>query len=229
MNFEDNSLPRTGNQSGGNNSLAPSTRFESSRPATGDLIANQGPSQVSIDRPSNSDRPVEVTAVEDFQANGLLHRHRYGVEEEQQAPGTVKSNGIVGSPNFHTVHITDEGDNTGAETASDDTDWSESTIVPRRNLGFIQTTSLMLNGTIGAGVFITPGYVLALTRSKPIALVLWALGGVYTALRYVACSTMEKIQLICMGLSMLIYLEFGTALPFNGGALIYVGNIKIRY
>lgn len=64
-----------------------------------------------------------------------------------------------------------------------DTTWSESTSVPRRNLGFVQTTSLMLNTTIGSGIFNTPGYVLALTRSKRVSLILWAVGGVYSALR----------------------------------------------
>ena len=192
MSFENSSVPRNGDQSTGNNSLVSSTRFESRGSTTGGPIANEGPSQASIDRPSNSEQLVEVIPVEDFQTNGLHHRHRYGVEEQQQAPGTVTSNEIVGSPKFQTMHITDERDNIDAETGSVDTDWSESTIVPRRNLGFIQITSLMLNSTIGSGVFITPGYVLALTRSKPIALGLFALGGVYTALRYVARSTMER-------------------------------------
>jgi hypothetical protein len=71
------------------------------------------------------------------------------------------------------------------DDASGDTNWSESTNVPRRNLGFVQITSLMLNATIGGGIFNTPGYVLALTRSKKIALILWAVGGVYSGLRYV--------------------------------------------
>lgn len=70
-------------------------------------------------------------------------------------------------------------------TADDgSTTWTESTNVPRRNLGFLQITSLMLNATIGSGIFNTPGYVLALTRSKTISMVLWAVGGVYTGLRY---------------------------------------------
>ena len=70
-------------------------------------------------------------------------------------------------------------------TADDgSTTWTESTTVPRRNLGFLQITSLMLNATIGTGIFNTPGYVLALTRSKTISMVLWAVGGVYTGLRY---------------------------------------------
>lgn len=66
-----------------------------------------------------------------------------------------------------------------------DTAWSESTTVPRRKLGFIQVVSLILNTTIGSGIFNTPGYVLALTRSKRVSLILWAVGGIYSALRYI--------------------------------------------
>ena len=64
-----------------------------------------------------------------------------------------------------------------------DSRFTETTSVPRRKLGFVQAVSLMLNTTIGTGIFTTPGYVLALTRSKRISLVLWAVGGVYSALR----------------------------------------------
>ena len=68
---------------------------------------------------------------------------------------------------------------------SEYTNFTEDTTVPDRNLGYIQTTSLMLNTTLGYGIFITPGYVLALTRSKEICLILWAVGGIYSAIAYV--------------------------------------------
>lgn len=88
--------------------------------------------------------------------------------------------------NEDSLHIDKKpvGDDSGErdDDGSVDTAWSESTTVPRRNLGFVQTTSLMLNATIGGGIFNTPGYVLALTRSKRISLVLWAVGGVYSGL-----------------------------------------------
>ena len=172
MSFEEQSITHTSDQFRGNMSLASSTRFESRGPTAGGLTAaDQGTSQVSISQLNDSDHSVEVGLAKDPPTNALHHRHGYGVEEEKRDPGPFTPNGSVGSPKMD-------------ETASVDTDWSESTIVPRRNLGFIQITSLMLNGTIGSGPFITPGYVLLLTRSKPIALALWALGGVYTALRY---------------------------------------------
>ncbi|KAH7350518.1 amino acid permease-domain-containing protein [Rhexocercosporidium sp. MPI-PUGE-AT-0058] len=60
-------------------------------------------------------------------------------------------------------------------------------------------------GGVGIGIFTTPGAVLFYTKSKPISLVLWATGGVFTSI------------------FILVYLEFGSALTFNGGELIYVG------
>jgi hypothetical protein len=83
------------------------------------------------------------------------------------------------------VPRSDEGGDDEDE-ASLDSGWTEATLVPRRNLGFIQCSALMINQMIGTGVFTTPGYVLLLTKSKPIALVLWLVGGIYSLLRSVA-------------------------------------------
>ncbi|KAF2099470.1 hypothetical protein NA57DRAFT_55435 [Rhizodiscina lignyota] len=91
------------------------------------------------------------------------------------------------------------------------TAFTESTVVPRRNLGFLQTTSLMLNGSLGGGFFFTtPGFVLALVPSKRICIVLWIVGGIYT---YLGAT---------------IFAEYGTALPYNGGALVYFDEVFHR-
>jgi hypothetical protein len=66
-----------------------------------------------------------------------------------------------------------------------DSNWTESTTVPRRSLGFVQCSALMINQMIGTGVFTLPGVVLLLTKSKPIAITLWAVGGIYSLLRLV--------------------------------------------
>ncbi|KAG4436168.1 hypothetical protein IFR05_008372 [Cadophora sp. M221] len=60
---------------------------------------------------------------------------------------------------------------------------------------------------VGTGIFTTPGYVLSLTNGKGLSLFLWGLGGVYAAL--------------CL----VIYLDYGTAMPFNGGELIYFNKV----
>ncbi|KAF2108836.1 amino acid permease-domain-containing protein [Lophiotrema nucula] len=99
----------------------------------------------------------------------------------------------------------------GNFTSVDQSVFTENTTVPRRNLGFIQVTSLMLNGCLGNGFyFTTPGYVLALVRSKRVCLVLWAIGGIYSAL------------------GMTVFLEYGMALPFNGGPLVYLDVVFRR-
>lgn len=85
-------------------------------------------------------------------------------------------------------------------------DWSESSNVPRRDLGFLQIFSLIVNSVVGTGIFTQPGLVLALTKSKPIALGLWVAGSAYTAV------------------TLFVFLEYGTALPFNGGPMVYVSE-----
>lgn len=67
--------------------------------------------------------------------------------------------------------------------------WTESTLVPRRSLGSVQCSSMMINQMIGTGIFTTPGYVLQLTKSKPLALGLWVVVGIYSLLRCVQTST----------------------------------------
>ena len=60
-----------------------------------------------------------------------------------------------------------------------DTAWTESTDVPRRQLGVFRVASLMINQMVGTGIFTTPAYVLLMTKSKPLTLGLFVLGGVY--------------------------------------------------
>lgn len=60
-----------------------------------------------------------------------------------------------------------------------DTRWTESTDVPRRQLGVFPVASLMINQMVGTGIFTTPAYVLLVTKSKPLTLGLFVLGGVY--------------------------------------------------
>ncbi|KAF2474440.1 uncharacterized protein BDR25DRAFT_122014 [Lindgomyces ingoldianus] len=93
-------------------------------------------------------------------------------------------------------------------TPTNSDDWDErNAIVPRSNLTVIDVAALILNKMVGTGIFTTPGTVLAFTRSKGISVGLWAVGGLWSSL------------------FLLVYLEFGNALPFNGGELIYLDEI----
>jgi hypothetical protein len=103
----------------------------------------------------------------------------------QTQPATISLQDFAsphGQPTATSDHGTEEY---GADEASFDSNWTESTTVPRRNLGFVQCSALMINQMIGTGIFTLPGVVLVLTKSKPIAIVLWAVGGIYSMLRFV--------------------------------------------
>ncbi|KAF2730347.1 hypothetical protein EJ04DRAFT_567848 [Polyplosphaeria fusca] len=90
-------------------------------------------------------------------------------------------------------------------------DWNERHAqVPRSNLTELDVAALILNKMIGTGWATTPGSVLALTKSKGMSVALWSVGGLWTML------------------FLLVYLEFGNALPFNGGELIYLDEIYRR-
>lgn len=87
-------------------------------------------------------------------------------------------------------------------------DWRETDAkVPQANLGILDVAALILNKQIGTGIFSTPGLVLATTRAKGLSVALWTIGGLWTTL------------------FLLVYLEFGNSLPFNGGELVYLDEV----
>ena len=67
----------------------------------------------------------------------------------------------------------------GSVIESLNSNWTESTDVPRRQLGVLSVASLMINQMVGTGIFTKPAYVLLVTKSKPLTLGFFALGGVY--------------------------------------------------
>lgn len=100
----------------------------------------------------------------------------------------------------------EEAQNKGSddESINPPSEWSENSNTPKRHLGFWQIFSLIINSVVGTGIFTQPGYVLFLTKSKSVALALWGIGGMYTIV------------------TMLVFVEYGVALPFNGGPMVYV-------
>jgi hypothetical protein len=85
----------------------------------------------------------------------------------------------------------------GSETSRVGSNFTEEVDVdprrPKRHLTFLNVAALVIDQMVGAGIFTTPGLVLGLTKSKPIALVLWGLGGVHSFLWY------EQFVLKCYG------------------------------
>jgi amino acid transporter len=74
----------------------------------------------------------------------------------------------------------------------------------KRQIGVVSATFLVVNRVIGTGIFATPGSILALSGSVGLSLFMW-LAGAIIALAGTA-----------------VYLEFGTAIPQNGGEKNYL-------
>jgi amino acid transporter len=90
-------------------------------------------------------------------------------------------------------------------------DWNEENIQAHRPpLTVLDVAALILNKQIGTGIFTTPGAVLLSTQSKGLSVALWTIGGFWTLM------------------FLFIYLEFGEALPYNGGELVYLDEIYGR-
>lgn len=74
----------------------------------------------------------------------------------------------------------------------------------KRQIGVVSATFLVVNRVIGTGIFATPGAILALSGSVGLSLFIWVAGIIITAA------------------GMAVYLEFGTAIPKNGGEKNYL-------
>ncbi|KAI5837444.1 amino acid permease-domain-containing protein [Morchella snyderi] len=83
----------------------------------------------------------------------------------------------------------------------------------KRMLGYISTSSLIINRMIGTGIFSKPSDILKKTGSKGGALLLWVVGGMMTLS------------------GLLLYLELGIRYPENGGELVYLERCypNLRY
>jgi amino acid transporter len=90
------------------------------------------------------------------------------------------------------------------ETASDAGHDIYETSDGRRQIGLVSAIFLIFNRMIGTGIFATPSSILALSGSVGLSLFIWVAG------------------LIIAAAGMAVYLEFGTALPRNGGEKNYL-------
>ncbi|KAJ5923588.1 hypothetical protein N7454_008833 [Penicillium verhagenii] len=80
----------------------------------------------------------------------------------------------------------------------------EATPDSRRQIGIFSATLLIFNRVIGTGIFATPGTILQLSGSVGLALFMWVIG-TFIAMAGTA-----------------VYLEWGTAIPKNGGEKNYL-------
>ncbi|TFK82274.1 amino acid transporter [Polyporus arcularius HHB13444] len=74
----------------------------------------------------------------------------------------------------------------------------------RRQIGVVSAVFLIFNRMVGTGVFSTPSSILALSGSVGLALFIWVAG------------------MLIAAAGMAVYLEFGSALPRNGGEKNYL-------
>lgn len=74
----------------------------------------------------------------------------------------------------------------------------------KRQIGVVSATFLIVNRVIGTGIFATPGSILALSGSVGLSLFMWVAG------------------MLIAGAGTAVYLEFGTAIPRNGGEKNYL-------
>jgi hypothetical protein len=80
----------------------------------------------------------------------------------------------------------------------------------KREIGVISAAFLVFNRMVGTGIFATPSGILQLSGSVGLALFLWVAGSVIAAA------------------GMAVYLEFGTAIPKNGGEKNYLEFVYKR-
>ncbi|KAK4448712.1 putative high affinity methionine permease [Podospora aff. communis PSN243] len=74
----------------------------------------------------------------------------------------------------------------------------------KRHIGVVSATFLIVNRVIGTGIFATPGAILALSGSVGLSLFIWVAG------------------MLIAAAGTAVYLEFGTAIPKNGGEKNYL-------
>ncbi|CAK3784412.1 amino acid transporter [Lecanosticta acicola] len=74
----------------------------------------------------------------------------------------------------------------------------------KRQIGVVSATFLIFNRMIGTGIFATPSGILSLSGSVGLALFMWLAG------------------MLIAAAGMAVYLEFGTAIPRNGGEKNYL-------
>ncbi|KAF4552373.1 High-affinity methionine permease-like protein 2 [Elsinoe fawcettii] len=80
----------------------------------------------------------------------------------------------------------------------------------KRQIGITSATFLIFNRMVGTGVFATPSGILSLTGSVGLALFMWVAG------------------MLIAAAGMAVYLEFGTAIPKNGGEKNYLEYVFRR-
>ncbi|KAF2111931.1 amino acid permease-domain-containing protein [Lophiotrema nucula] len=170
-----------------------------------------GTGSVSVRSKSASSSKHETKSVSDAGPSNSSQVTAVGTEAPKVPPvPTINETYAISNARIHTDPSSSTSRSTKSRRENSD-DWDErNAVVPRSNLTVLDVAALIVNKMIGTGWATTPGSVLLFTKSKGVSVALWTVGGLWT------------------GLFLLVYLEFGNALPFNGGELIYLDEIYRR-
>lgn len=84
-----------------------------------------------------------------------------------------------------------------------------------RKLGFFSVVFLIVNAVMGTGIFSTPSIVFKTVNSVGSALMLWLTGAILTLCGFDHAEMLTNY-------SLLVYLEYGLAIPRSGGDKNYV-------
>ncbi|PFH51062.1 hypothetical protein AMATHDRAFT_143364 [Amanita thiersii Skay4041] len=86
-----------------------------------------------------------------------------------------------------------------------DADPSDENVTPaRRQIGLVSAVFIIFNRIIGTGVFATPSFILSLSGSVGLTLIMWVIGAMIA------------------GAGMQVYIVWGSAIPRNGGEKNYL-------
>ena len=97
----------------------------------------------------------------------------------------------------------------------------------KRQIGIVSATFLIFNRMIGTGIFATPSGILKSTGSVGLALFMWV-AGMLIAAAGMAVSEMSIGNSTALLTTRQVYLEFGTAIPRNGGEKNYLEYVFRR-
>ena len=149
-------------------SYRPRARTVTLTPLNVDQLASSSDAIVELTHVDSDSQSAESYRTVQSSWDDTVNQDRRDLSRDQESPadlGTLRSrnggeeeHGSIASSNF-----------------------TESTSVPRQ-LKVLDVAALIFNKMVGSGIFTSPGIVLSLTKSKALALSLWAVGGVYTTL-----------------------------------------------
>lgn len=175
-------------------SLGMSLRRVSFRPPLSHQQSNRLSSHSSGSHPeirlSESDSPDVEVAFHQYTNGSAVDIPMQAYDEVHHGAAYRNFEKNVADPQHNEGSLTRENSPDHHQRAQRNPDaWTVFSKTDRRKLGTLDVAALILNKMVGTGIFTTPGTILSLTKSKQLSIGLWAVGGLYTLLRYFSYET----------------------------------------